>query len=75
MERMASPHGSGVHGDAVHVGGTDTSQRHASAIELLRPRRAAETFSPEARSDTGGGLRTNGKAAQEAFGAAIPAKK
>jgi hypothetical protein len=38
MERVASSHGVGLHGDAVHVGGADTSQRHPSAIELFRHR-------------------------------------
>ncbi len=68
MERMASPHGVGVHGDAVHVGGADTGPGHASAVELLRHRGAAETVPAKASRDAGGDLRTNGEAAQEASG-------
>ena len=69
MERVASPRGIGVHGDAVHVGGTDTGQRHASAIELFRHRRASETFSPETkRAVTQDGIRANGQTTQETFG-------
>ncbi len=67
MERLASSHGLGVHGDAVHVGGAIARRRRASAVELLRHRGAVETVSATARGDAGSGLGADGKAPQEAL--------